>query len=629
MGNVKCLVTNKGRELLNKCQAEGVAMEFTALKSGSGIYDKFDDLKDRTELKEYKQTFDDFYVSREGEETIIRSTLSNETVNENYKVREIGIWAKEKGTDNEILYAISVTLDDEMADLMFTKKGNYSTALEYNHYFKISESVNVYINADSGGLLQRMYEKFQQIEESLSDEIRKFANYVREFHYYIDERVSQHINSLVTDENGVHGLRYYNDELQVKTGDDWTQAGGATKTGTVIPPANMVKFQAVARNGFIDLYFKEPANTVYQGSVLADVKGVMIRRSQVDYPKTPKDGDLVIDNTDLGMYETSPYADRNVINDVPNFYTAFPYTNYGVFNTYWEQNKLTITANRGQILNITSNEDCTIKIYENSVYKTDLTLSANQLTVYTFDANTSCKLVPQLKSPKYITPKEQLITIKAIEDPKDITFDYVYVGSFSSCSPQALAKTIKYHQDLSSVFKIGDVKQIPTTIGACQFQIIRITPTEIKMRLLNNNNIITHISCGLHSIFPGKHEGGLNNYDDIDKTFRQAFDNEKISTSFKYGYDIGSLADIPANRVVTSYTGSTVGFYIGYKNMKNWADSYTTQASNGTLICTKPNGEKVELFYGDHRNSSGGCYYRDYPEIYNKLTHQISLTLRR
>ena len=214
MGNVKCLVTNKGRELLNKCQADGIAMEFTALKSGSGIYDKFDDLKDRTELKEYRQTFDTFHVLRDGEETVIWSTLSNENVNENYKVREIGIWAKEKGTDNEILYAISVTLDDEMADLMFIKKGNYSTALEYNHYFKISESVNVYINADSGGLLQRMHEWFELLEKNLSFTLRELKD-------YIDQELSTHTNSLVTDENGVHGLRAINKSLQVFNDGKW------------------------------------------------------------------------------------------------------------------------------------------------------------------------------------------------------------------------------------------------------------------------------------------------------------------------------------------------------------------------------------------------------------------------
>lgn len=272
MGNTKCLVTNKGRELLNKCQAEGVAMEFTALKSGSGVYDKFDDLKDRTELKEYRQTFDDFHISRQGEETVIRSTLSNEAVNENYKVREIGIWAKEKGTDNEILYAISVTLDDEMADLMFTKKGNYSTALEYNHYFKISESVNVYINADSGGLLQRMYEEFEYFEKNLK-------NFLEDYREYIEKvLLAQHINSLVTDENGVHGLRAINKSLQVFNDGKWEKL---TATDDVLLELERLKSKIDRLN---DAIFNDITKNPFLIS-FNDLDGIIIKKGNFNKEK--------------------------------------------------------------------------------------------------------------------------------------------------------------------------------------------------------------------------------------------------------------------------------------------------------------------------------------------------------
>lgn len=126
-----------------------------------------------------------------------------------------------------------------------------------------------------------------------------------------------------------------------------------------VQPNNMRKFTAVSKSETqVALQFTEPENSYYSegGAVAAVVKGVMIRMSTEDYPKTPYEGTLVVDNTNLGAYSNTDYIVNGLTKDIPVYFSAFPYTTIGVYNeSLASENKVTATPKSGEVVNVIIN----------------------------------------------------------------------------------------------------------------------------------------------------------------------------------------------------------------------------------------------------------------------------------
>lgn len=100
-----------------------------------------------------------------------------------------------------------------------------------------------------------------------------------------------------------------------------------------IQPNNMRKFEI--RNisdTSAGLTFLEPEDILSGGHVICKTKGVMIRMSTVDYPKTIDDGSLVLVNTDLGKYSQNEYVVNNLSNEAIYYFTAFPFSTDNAYN---------------------------------------------------------------------------------------------------------------------------------------------------------------------------------------------------------------------------------------------------------------------------------------------------------
>lgn len=104
------------------------------------------------------------------------------------------------------------------------------------------------------------------------------------------------------------------------------------KTGHA--PNNMRAFTAFAMSkNSIGLKFLEPADSYDSaGNLVCAVGGVMIRKSTEKYPASPTEGDLVINNTNLGAYENTPFEVEGLTQGQTYYFSAFPYSTQGVFN---------------------------------------------------------------------------------------------------------------------------------------------------------------------------------------------------------------------------------------------------------------------------------------------------------
>ena len=110
--------------------------------------------------------------------------------------------------------------------------------------------------------------------------------------------------------------------------------------GSGISPSNMTIFRAIGVSNGIKLYICGPEDSVVNRQTLCTVAGVKVVRSTTTYPKTPGDGTLILDlkREDLKKYASDPYLDTNVAQGTTYYYSAFPYSDNGVFN-YSEKNR--------------------------------------------------------------------------------------------------------------------------------------------------------------------------------------------------------------------------------------------------------------------------------------------------
>lgn len=137
----------------------------------------------------------------------------------------------------------------------------------------------------------------------------------------------------------------------------WTADEVVRRLG--VAPDDMRKFEARSLNAStIGLKFLEPIDSRYSagGAKANTVAGVIIRMSDEDYPATPYEGTLVIDNRELGRYESESLLVENLSEGVAYYFSAFPYTTADVFNEAASgANRATAIPLKGEIVDVKIN----------------------------------------------------------------------------------------------------------------------------------------------------------------------------------------------------------------------------------------------------------------------------------
>lgn len=114
-------------------------------------------------------------------------------------------------------------------------------------------------------------------------------------------------------------------------------------------PNHMRLFEAEPNSASsIAIRFTEPKDSTYaDGTPLCAVAGVMIRMSDKGYPTSPTDGTLVVDNKELGKYSENPFIVTGLIDNKNYYFSAFPYSVSGIYNTSGNELNRTATAPSG------------------------------------------------------------------------------------------------------------------------------------------------------------------------------------------------------------------------------------------------------------------------------------------
>ncbi len=181
-----CVLTDGGKELLAKAAAGGTGIEFVHAAIGDGEYSGEEKertaLSGRTGIKNVRNEYGFSFVRQEGNTVFLKAALDNMEVEEEYYIREIGIFAKELGSGAEpVLYCIA--LADE-PDFFPDKSSRYvivhGFAMTINGEdaaVGITENMGVYalaedlleFQAETEGALSGLNGSVDELKKSVSD----------------------------------------------------------------------------------------------------------------------------------------------------------------------------------------------------------------------------------------------------------------------------------------------------------------------------------------------------------------------------------------------------------------------------------------------------------------------------
>lgn len=167
----KSVITEKGLALIQKTQMREIKLEFAYIRTGAGVYDESEDLKNITALKDVRQEFKISSIAAHDEKTTRLSTaITNEELQQGYFIGEIAVYAVDPD-EGEILYSISVTYPGK-ADYLPAYNGNAPVRIYLDTYQAVSDSANVTIHADTGAYaLAKDLEELQKTIELLKEQI--------------------------------------------------------------------------------------------------------------------------------------------------------------------------------------------------------------------------------------------------------------------------------------------------------------------------------------------------------------------------------------------------------------------------------------------------------------------------
>ena len=303
------IITKQGQSLIAKMIAGTDTAKFTKLQTSSHDYTS-DSLELLTELTEVKQEVEVSSVQRTDTSLVqVIAAIDNKEIVDGYYIRTIGLFAKDS-KENEILYAIAT---DDKPDYMPAFGGKTVSGVTYRLNTKVDVANQVII----------------ELNPANSATIEQVEN--------LEKVVNTHIEKSVVGEEGVHGLRYFDDELQVKGLEGWTSAGTG---GGGIAPSNVIDAKVKIGNQKLTVSWSDPNNTVVSGQTICTWKGTKLVQKVGSYPENAKDGILLVDNQVKDKYKNSGFEIPNLVNGQTYYFALFPYSDTGSVNLNAE-NRLT------------------------------------------------------------------------------------------------------------------------------------------------------------------------------------------------------------------------------------------------------------------------------------------------
>ena len=298
------VITAAGQQLMARMIAGTSTATFTKIQTSDHDYSGAT-LEDLTSLSDVKQTALVSKVERTDTTLVeVMAAIDNALIETGYYVKALGLFAKD--SDNvEILYAVSI--DTTNPDYMPAYGGKTVTGISYRLNTKVDVSSQVTIEVNPAAT--------PTIEEVDA----------------IDVKIDTHAALSIYSEDGVHGLRYYNDELAVY--DTETHEWVAIETGGGgVSPSNVTGLAVKTGNTKLTIKWSDPGDTIIEGQTICTWAGTKLVMKAGAYPTSVKDGTVVVDNKVLDAYKNNGYEINGLTNGTTYYFQLFPYADTGAVN---------------------------------------------------------------------------------------------------------------------------------------------------------------------------------------------------------------------------------------------------------------------------------------------------------
>ena len=202
--------------------------------------------------------------------------------------------------------------------------------------------------------LENNVEELQNGNNTINDAI-DIINGVLTDQNVLNEDFANHIDTELKTENGIHGIRHYDDKLQFFDGETWV----TIETGSgKMPPVDMKSVEVTYSNDITSLILKwsDPDDIVSgNGQVLSKWQGTKVVRKVGSYPTKVSDGTLVCDCQVRDQYKDTGFIDSELATGVTYYYRWFPYSDQGAVNLNKDINRASKkTFNKYTIVGVTA-----------------------------------------------------------------------------------------------------------------------------------------------------------------------------------------------------------------------------------------------------------------------------------
>ena len=136
-----------------------------------------------------------------------------------------------------------------------------------------------------------------------------------------------HTGTIINQVNGVHGLRYYDGNLQYYDSDeeDWVtiKTGGSSMD---IPLGDVSNATAAVSSTTATIKWTDPDDVVISGLTITTWAGTKVVRKAGSEPTSVSDGTVVVNSTTRNQYATSGFQDTGLTLNTVYYYRFFPYS---------------------------------------------------------------------------------------------------------------------------------------------------------------------------------------------------------------------------------------------------------------------------------------------------------------
>ena len=189
-------------------------------------------------------------------------------------------------------------------------KANKTYELTYNgSQFIVINLINTATETEAGLVT------LAKIKETVKENAPSLESY--------ENVVNTHAKKQIYSEEGVHGLRYFDDELQVKSvAGEWETAGTG---GSGNAPSNVVNPKIKVGNQKLSISWGDPGDTIVNGQTISTWRGTKLVQKVGSYPEKVNDGILILDNQEKDKYKETPFEVNNLVNGQTYYFALFPY----------------------------------------------------------------------------------------------------------------------------------------------------------------------------------------------------------------------------------------------------------------------------------------------------------------